>query len=120
MSHHGLGSKAYKESYPDIEISREWFRCRICKTSVKFMKDPISSHLKTHGLELSSYESQHMREEDWPYHPDYVSVPADGRRESLNSSEPNDEQNGRRSSNSLYSDDNMNDRSSKSTDPWNK
>ena len=72
MTSHGLGSRSYRDSYPDLEVGREWLLCRVCQAGVQFMKDPIVAHLRTHGLELNIYERDYMRPEDWPYHPDYV------------------------------------------------
>ena len=71
MTSHGLGSRAYRDAHPDIEVNAEWFLCRICTTKVKFMKDPITVHLKAHGLGLDQYEARHMRAEDWPDHPQH-------------------------------------------------
>lgn len=122
MTHHGLGSRAYKESYPDIEINTEWFNCRVCRNSVKFMKDTIVSHIKIHGLNLEKYEREYMEEEDWPYHPNHQSRPgATLRRESLSSLENIAEQSGRKSENSENSDENMSDQAnSKPGDIWNR
>ena len=123
MTHHGLGSRAYKDSYPDIEINSEWFHCRVCQTSVKFMKDTIVSHLKPHGLDLEKYKREYMEEEDWPYHPNHRSKPNPTfRRESASSLENNSgEPTGQKSENSEFSDENVNDSTNAKTGGlWNR
>jgi predicted transcriptional regulator len=65
---HGISIQDYKKAnYPDIEVETNWFKCRLCPTRTKFVKDCVAPHLKmSHSMEIETYEEQFMLPEDWP------------------------------------------------------
>jgi hypothetical protein len=53
--HDKISRTAYKEMFPDVDIDLPIWRCQICGNGIKWVRDNIFYHLRTHHFTLDSY-----------------------------------------------------------------